>query len=204
MIFIMIWYDLDSAARGLDFWLLIPNRLSLYSNETDEGNGVVPFFISQTMATEEKINAIKQLVEGLIASETEFFLVSVGIRPINNISVFVDGDAGITIDKCVKLNRALYKQIVESGLYEDGSFGLVVSSPGIEEPLAMKRQYVKNIGRLVEVELKEEKVIEGKLIAADSDGIVVEEEKGKGKKKEVVSHVLLFDVIKSTTVKVVF
>lgn len=204
MIFIMIWHDLDSAAPGLDFWLLIPNRLSLYPNETDEGNGVVPFFISQTMAAEEKINAIKELVAGLIASETEYFLVSVDIRPINNISIFIDGDAGITIDKCVKLNRALYKQIVEKGLYEDGSFGLVVSSPGIEEPLTMKRQYVKNIGRLVEVELNEGKLIEGKLIAADNDGIVVEEEKGKGKKKEVVSHVLLFDAIKSTTVKVVF
>lgn len=156
------------------------------------------------MAAEEKINAIKELVEGLIASESEYFLVSVDIRPINNISVFVDGDAGITIDKCVKLNRALYKQIVETGLYEDGSFGLVVSSPGIEEPLTMKRQYVKNIGRLVDVDLKEGKAIEGKLIAADSDEIVVEEEKGKGKKKEIVSHVLLFDAIKSTTVKVVF
>ena len=156
------------------------------------------------MATEEKIQEIRQLVEGLIASETEYFLVSVSIKPINNISVFVDGDAGITIDKCVKLNRALYKQIVETGLYEDGSFGLVVSSPGIEEPLTMKRQYVKNIGRVVEVDLNEGKLIEGKMIAADSDGIVVEEEKGKGKKKEIVSHVLLFDAIKSTIVKVVF
>jgi ribosome maturation factor RimP len=176
----------------------------LYTNETDEGNGIVPFFISQNMATEGKIQEIKQLVEDILATEPQYFLVSVGIRPINNISVFIDGDAGVTIDKCVKLNRALYKNIVEAGLYEDGSFGLVVSSPGIEEPLAMNRQYTKNVGRLVEVEMKEGKLIEGKLIAADSDGIVVEEEKGKGKKKEVISHVLLFDAIKSTTVKVVF
>ena len=176
----------------------------MYLNETDEGNDVVPFFISRTMATEGKILEIKQLVEDLLIQEPEYFLVSVDIRPINNISVFIDGDMGITIDKCVKLNRALYKQIVETGMYEDGSFGLVVSSPGIEEPLSMNRQYTKNIGRQVEVALKEGKVIEGKLIAADNDGIVVEEEKGKGKKKEVVSHLLLFEIIKSTTVKVVF
>ncbi|MFN5423579.1 MAG: ribosome maturation factor [bacterium] len=200
----MICDDLDCRRHNRQIWLFQSEVLHLYLNETDEGNGIVPFFISRTMAIEGKIQEIKKLVEGLLASEPAFFLVSVDIRPINNISVFVDGDAGITIDKCVKLNRALYKQIVETGLYEDGSFGLVVSSPGIEEPLSMNRQYTKNVGRLVEVELKEGKVIEGKLIAADADGIVVEEEKGKGKKKEVISHVLLFDAIKSTTVKVVF
>ena len=180
------------------------NDLYLYLNETDEGNGAVPFFISRNMTIEEKIQEIKRLVEELLESEDQYFLVSVGIRPINNISVFVDGDAGVTIEKCVKLNRALYKKIVETELYEDGSFGLVVSSPGIEEPLSMNRQYIKNVGRFVQVEMKDESVVEGKLISADSDGIVLEEEKGKGKKKEIITHVLLFDQIKSTVVKVVF
>lgn len=204
MTFIMGCHDPDPPVLGGDFWLLNTKILYLCQNETDEGNGIVPFFISRAMATEEKIQAIKQLVEDLLVSEPTYFLVSVDIKPINNISVFVDGDAGITIDKCVKLNRALYKQIVEKGIYEDGSFGLVVSSPGIDESLSMNRQYIKNVGRMVEVELKEGKVITGKLIATDADGIVVEEEKGKGKKKEIISHVLLFDAIKSTTVQVVF
>jgi ribosome maturation factor RimP len=176
----------------------------LYLNETDEGNGGVPFFISRNMTTEEKIQEVRRMAEELLEAEPQYFLVTVSVRPINNISVFVDGDAGVTIEKCVKLNRALYKQIVETALYEDGSFGLVVSSPGIEEPLSMHRQYIKNIGRLVEVELKEGVTIEGKLIAADNERIELEEEKGKGKKKEVIAHVLPFDAIKSTTVKVVF
>jgi ribosome maturation factor RimP len=57
---------------------------------------------------------------------------------------------------------------------------------------------------LVEVELKEGITIEGKLIAADNERIELEEEKGKGKKKEIIAHVLPFDAIKSTTVKIVF
>lgn len=198
----MHWFLYDCFPCRI--WQFLANGLYLYLNETDEGNGAVPFFISRNMTTEEKIQEVRRMVEELLLAEPQYFLVTVSVRPINNISVFVDGDAGVTIEKCVKLNRALYKQMVETALYEDGSFGLVVSSPGIEEPLSMHRQYIKNIGRLVEVELKEGITIEGKLIAADNERIELEEEKGKGKKKEIIPHVLPFDAIKSTTVKIVF
>jgi ribosome maturation factor RimP len=130
--------------------------------------------------------------------------VKISIRPINNITVFIDGDAGVTIEKCVKLNRALYKQIVETGVCNDGEFSLEVSSPGVDEPLSMPRQYIKNIGRNVEVEMLDGRKLEGKLLNADEKGVEVEEEKGKGKKKEVLRHFLLLDEIKSTIVKLIF
>ena len=135
------------------------------------------------MSNEAKTLKIKELAEGLLSADPTIFLVRVHIRPINNISVYVDGDQGVTIDKCVKLNRALYKQIVEEGVCPDGEFALEVSSPGVDEPLVMERQYTKNIGRVVEVTDNEGKMIEGKLLSATAEGIEIEEEKGKGKKK---------------------
>ena len=56
----------------------------------------------------------------------------------------------------------------------------------------------------LEVERSEGSEIEGKLIAADEAGIELDEETGKGKKKETVKHFILFDQIKSAKVKVVF
>ena len=156
------------------------------------------------MSNEAKTLKIKELTEGLLSADPTIFLVRVHIRPINNISVYVDGDQGVTIDKCVKLNRALYKQIVEEGVCPDGEFALEVSSPGVDEPLVLERQYTKNLGRVVEVTDLEGKMIEGKLLSATAEGIEVEEEKGKGKKKEVIKHQIPFSSIKSTVVKIIF
>lgn len=156
------------------------------------------------MSNEAKTLKIKELAEGLLSADPTIFLVRVHIRPINNISVYVDGDQGVTIDKCVKLNRALYKQIVEEGICPDGEFALEVSSPGVDEPLMLERQYTKNIGRVVEVTDNEGKLIEGKLLGVTPEGIEIEEEKGKGKKKEVIKHQIPFSSIKSTVVKIIF
>jgi ribosome maturation factor RimP len=68
----------------------------------------------------------------------------------------------------------------------------------------LTRQYIKNLGRELEVETIEGAEIEGKLIAADHAGIELDEEKGKGKKLETIKHFILFDQIKSAKVKVVF
>ncbi len=62
-------------------------------------------------------------------------------------------------------NRALYKQIEAEGIFPDGDFSLEVSSPGLDEPLKLKRQYQKNIGRNVEVTLQDGSKKEGKLLS---------------------------------------
>lgn len=132
------------------------------------------------------------------------FLVDVRVKPTNNIKIFIDGDEGVSIDKCVKINRQLYKRIEEAAIWPEGDFSLEISSPGIGEPLKLNRQYKKNIGRLVEVVKVDESKLEGKLLSADDEGITVEETKGKNKKKEVVVHTIPFDQIKTTTVQVTF
>jgi ribosome maturation factor RimP len=144
------------------------------------------------------------MVQALLAGESLYFLVEVRIKPTNNVKVYLDGDQGISIEKCVQVNRALYKQLEESGLFPGDDFSLEVSSPGLDEPLKLLRQYKKNIGRQIEILLQDGTKKEGRLMEVSEDGIVMEETKGKNKKKEVISHALLFDNIKTTKIQVVF
>jgi ribosome maturation factor RimP len=154
------------------------------------------------MNVEAQIQALEKKVEALIADEPELFLVGIRIKPTNNIKVFIDGDQGVSIEKLVQYNRRLYKQLEEEN--PSGDFSLEVSSPGLDEPLKMHRQYKKNIGRQVEVTDLEGKKIEGKLIGVGENEVMVEEIKGKGKKMEMVQHAISFDHIKTTKIQIKF
>ncbi|HTE08994.1 MAG TPA: hypothetical protein VK628_09505 [Flavitalea sp.] len=144
------------------------------------------------------------MVEGLISRDEDLFLVDISIRPTNNIKVFLDGDKGISIEKCVAINRQLYRQIEESSLFPADDFSLEVSSPGLDEPLKLFRQYKKNLGRKVEVVGKDGVRLDGLLKEVTEDGILVEEQKGKGKKQETIPHTVLFESIKTTKIQIVF
>ena len=144
------------------------------------------------------------MVQDLLRDDPDCFLVDVWIKPTNNIRVALDADAGLPIEKCVSLNRRLYKQIEEAALYPDGNFSLEVSSPGLDEPLKMHRQYVKNVGRPVEVLLQDGTSVEGTMTAVHESNIEIAETKGKNKKKEVVQHDIPFTNIKSTKIQIKF
>ena len=150
-----------------------------------------------TRNTEERIG---QIVNRLIEDATDLFLVEVKIRPTNNVKVFIDGDQGVSIDRLVQYNRKLHKQI-EEHIFPAGDFSLEVSSPGLDEPLKLHRQYVKNIGRKIEVIGKEGDKKDGKLLSVTDDAITMEEEKGHGKKREVVQHTISFHNIKTTKIQ---
>jgi len=151
-----------------------------------------------------QIQELELRVKGLINADPDVFLVGIRIKPINNIKVFIDGDQGVSIEKLVQYNRRLYRQLEEENLYSNGDFSLEVSSPGLDEPLKLHRQYLKNIGRFVEVALIEGEKIEGKLLSATETEIVVEEIKGKGKKIEAVQHTISFDNIRTTKIQIKF
>ena len=152
----------------------------------------------------ETIKAVESLAQAMLAGDPGYFLVDVRIKPTNNVKVYIDGDQGISIEKCVQYNRALYTKLEGSGLFPAGDFSLEVSSPGLDEPLKLLRQYRKNIGRQVELVLQDGSKKEGRLLEVSEDGIIVEETRGKNKKKEVINHTFLFDNIKTTKIQVVF
>jgi ribosome maturation factor RimP len=166
-----------------------------------EGNEDRSLLLFSDMSMEDQI---EQRVNRLIETEPDVFLVEVRIKPTNNIKVFLDADNGISIDRLVQFNRKLYRQIEEEQVFPNNDFSLEISSPGLDEPLKLNRQYKKNIGRFVEVMKADGTITEGKLISAEEDQVVVEEEKGKGKKKEMIQHIIPITNIKTTKIQIKF
>lgn len=154
------------------------------------------------MSRENQIETVQKLIQPLLADD--IFLVEIKIKPINNIKIYLDADSGLGIEKCIKINRAMYKIMEEMAIYPDGDFSLEVSSPGIEEPLKMHRQFLKNIGRGVEVILNDGSIKAGKLISVNENELEIEYTEGKNKKAVVKQQVIPFIEIKQTTVQIKF
>jgi len=122
------------------------------------------------MTQETQIQAVENLLIPLLPEGV--FLVSIRVKPVNNIKIYLDADDGLGIEKCIRINRALYKIMEEKALYPDGDFSLEVSSPGVDEPLKLWRQYKKNLGRNVEVITNSGTRFEGKLDAVTEASLI--------------------------------
>jgi ribosome maturation factor RimP len=154
------------------------------------------------MSTDTAIETVENLIQPLL--QEDVFLVYIKIKPTNNFKIYIDADGGLPLEKCIKINRALYKQMEEMGLYPDGDFSLEVSSPGIDEPLKLIRQYIKNVGRFIEVVKLDETRLEGKLLEANEEKISIEITEGKGKKMTINQLEVSISDIKQTKVQVKF
>jgi ribosome maturation factor RimP len=119
------------------------------------------------------------------------------------VTVILDGDQGITIDDCATVSRKLQGVLEEQGDVGD-NFTLEVTTPGVDHPLKMKRQYVKNVGRQLKVQLTDKMVEQGKLTAVDEATLVLEREEKNGKVKEVKKIVVPFSEIERAIVQVSF
>ena len=117
--------------------------------------------------------------------------------------VIIDGDDGVTIDDCASLSRVLSKEFDDRAYLGDDNYLLEVSTPGLDHPLKLKRQYFKNIGRNLKV-VQKEGMAEGKLREVTDDKIVLVQERGTGKKKETKEIEIPFSEIDKTFVQVSF
>ena len=154
------------------------------------------------MANEQVITTIRDMAAEMLSPYPEYFVVDVRIKPTNNIKLFVDGDNGVPVDKLVAFNRNLYSRLEEANLFPDNDFSLEVSSPGLDEPLKLLRQYVKNIGRKVTVTLLDNSEKEGNLLSATEEVVTIEELVGKKKEKKTTE--INLNEIKHTKVCIVF
>ena len=164
--------------------------------------GTVAFPSSFIMTQDTQIQAVEKLIGPLLFDD--IFLVSIKIKPTNNFKIYLDADGGLGIDKCIKINRALYKIMEEMGMYPEGDFSLEVSSPGLDEPLKLLRQYKKNIGRDIEVTMNDELKKEGKLTLVTEENITIEYTEGKGKKAIVKTDEIPFDAVRQTKIQIKF
>jgi len=149
------------------------------------------------MITEKQISShIREYLEG-----SDKFLIEVHMKPGNHIMVFIDGDHGVTIDDCQKLSRFLEQKLDRDR--ED--FDLMVSSAGADRPLQVSRQYLKFLGKELDVVNRAGDTFSGNLRKADATGIIIEIEIKKSK-KEIEKNIveLGYDEIKSAKVRLRF
>lgn len=113
-------------------------------------------------------NTVLKLVEDFIV-DTDMFVVDIKISRDNRINVIIDSDTGVKVQDCINISRA-----IESNLdREEEDFALSVMSFGVGEPLVLKRQYSKNIGRMISIRTSEEEYIKGRLKGVSEDSVVV-------------------------------
>lgn len=148
---------------------------------------------------------VKDLVIEALALNDTLFLIDLSISTNNKIQVTVDGDNGVSLSECIRISRNVEKSLDR----EEEDFSLEVTTPDISHPLIEKRQYKKNINRILKVKTAEDE-LEGTLTEADEDKIVLNwkarEPKpiGKGKVTVQKTATLTYKDIKEAKVKIVF
>jgi ribosome maturation factor RimP len=149
---------------------------------------------------------VTELVEEKIAAieRTDLYLVDVKMHPNGKLVVLVDGDKGIGIGECAQISRHVGFHLEEENVL-DTAYNLEVSSPGIDSPLTLPRQYVKNIERQLAIKMADGSKREGKLNGLTEDAILLEEiKKEKGKKAETIESVIPLNQITETKVLISF
>jgi len=128
----------------------------------------------------------KGTIEGIVKEELNpdaELIVDITVSSGNRITVLLDGEDGITINRCVQISRA----IEQSFDRDEEDFELEVSSAGLSTPLKLYRQFAKNIGREVEVIMITGEKYKGKLTQASETAFTIEFEeivKVEGKKRK--------------------
>lgn len=120
---------------------------------------------------------------------TDVFVVSCKVSPSNEVELLLDSDTSVQLETCAAVNRAVNEAMAD----EEEDFSLTVASAGIGEELKCERQFVKLIGRPVEVQLLNGTKILALLDAADSEGITLsyeEKQAVEGKKRKQLVKVV--------------
>ena len=92
------------------------------------------------------------------------------------LRVVVDRPGGVDLDALSQLSATVSRHLDQEG-YEDGPYGLEVSSPGIERPLKRPEHFARSVGEQVKVKttapIAGSRTHTGTLVSADEDAIVI-------------------------------
>lgn len=123
--------------------------------------------------------ASKEQIESLVSpylEEGKYFIVDIQIkatRTSQKIMILLDSDEGITIQECADISRSL-DEALEAAETMETLYTLEVSSPGLDQPLRLPRQYQKNVGRDLKVTLTTGQVLAGSLAEVKEGSIVLQ------------------------------
>ena len=151
---------------------------------------------------------VRQLAEERIKDRDErLFIVELTISASNVIRLELDKTEGnVSIEDCMSVSRNIEHNLDR----EDADFELHVSSAGLDKPLRVHAQYVKNIGRDLDIKLKSKEKATGTLIAVDEAGVTLKREEKQaieGKKKKelvVIENKIAFSDINEAKIVISF
>ncbi|UBM60142.1 ribosome maturation factor RimP [Marinilongibacter aquaticus] len=139
-----------------------------------------------------------------ISPDDRFYLVDFRVSSSKikkKVTVLVDTDEGIGIDECTQISRALGEALDEQ--IED-TYTLEVSSPGLDQPLKLPRQFKKNVGRELSLLCADGTELKGELLAIEGESISIQPKKKKKEKTNPETVTLALDEIKQAKVQVSF
>jgi len=92
-------------------------------------------------------------------------------------------DGGVDLDTIAATAQRLSRRLDLEGFEQDRPYELEVSSPGLERALREPRHFERSVGEQVRVKtvspVQGRSVLEGALVSADADGIVVSSDGGE-------------------------
>ena len=119
---------------------------------------------------------LAELIEPVVAAaglDLESVRMSVaGKRRL--LRIVVDGDHGVSLDDAADVSREISAMLDEANALGEVPYTLEVSSPGVDRPLTEPRHWRRAAGRLVKVKAQGEGTIEGRVLAADADGVTLD------------------------------
>lgn len=151
-----------------------------------------------------KDTVIKLAEERMKERDNGLFIVELTISSRNIIRLELDKhEGGVTVEDCVSVSRNIEHNLDR----ESTDFELHVSSAGLDKPLRIHPQYVKNVGRELEIVLKSGSTTTGLLTAVTDETLTLEHEEkqvieGKKKKETVViqQEVPFVDIVEAKIV----
>lgn len=115
------------------------------------------------------------------------------------LRAYIDKEGGITVDDCELVSRRMSVLLDEKDYVED-SYIFEVSSPGLGRPLKKEKDYVRSIGKDIEIRtyraVDKEKEFYGILKSYDDKTVTIEMDNGEEKtfaKPEIALIRLAFD-----------
>jgi ribosome maturation factor RimP len=157
------------------------------------------------MINKKKVKALAE--ERIEELDKGLYIVEINISSGNLIRIELDAEEGnVAIEDCVSVSRNVEHNLDR----EEQDFELQVSSAGLDKPLRVLKQYIKNIGEEVKVKLTDNSKLQGVLKDANEKGIIVEtisKERVEGRKKKetvIKDHELTFKEIKEIKIVISF
>ncbi|MBO5943262.1 MAG: ribosome assembly cofactor RimP [Bacteroidales bacterium] len=130
------------------------------------------------------------------------YIIEVTVSKDNDVEVTIESEEGkVELEDCVAISRFFETKFDR----ETEDYSLTVTSAGLDQPFKVLKQFVKAVGKKVEVQLKGGKKMVAVLEAADEESITLkysqkEAVEGK-KKKEIVEHVDRFTMDQVNSVR---